>query len=279
MGLADPDRPGPQLSPEARQRALRGLLCKLLHAPTAASASVSVIEDLHWMDEGSDALLGELLGSVAGTKTLVVLNYRPEYSPSWGELSNYRQIPLEPLGPADTEKLLRDLVGEDPSLDGLAELIHERTAGNPFFIEEIVRELSESGALEGERGAQRLVQPVCDVKVPASVQTVLAARIDRLDPDAKRLLQAMSVAGKEVAQPALMQVSGFDDEEACGEALKRAIDAEFLYEAELYPGARDRLPPSAHPRGRLRNPARRPAGADPRRRGAGDDRPQPRAAR
>jgi adenylate cyclase len=235
MGLADRDRPGPQLSAEARQRALRGLLCKLLHAPNRREASVNVIEDLHWMDAGSDALLGELLGSVEGTKTFVILNFRPEYSPSWGELSNYRQIPLEPLGPADTGSLLRDLVGEDPSLDGLAELIHERTEGNPFFIEEIVRELAESGALEGERGAQRLVQPVCDLKVPASVQTVLAARIDRLDADAKRLLQAMSVAGKEVAQPALMQVSGFDDEDDCGAALKRAIDAEFLYEAELYP--------------------------------------------
>ncbi|HEY7255494.1 MAG TPA: adenylate/guanylate cyclase domain-containing protein [Solirubrobacterales bacterium] len=235
MGLPDPDRPGPQLSPEARQRALRGLLCKLLHAPNRRNASVSVIEDLHWMDEGSDALLGELLGSVEGTKTLVILNYRPEYSPSWNELPNYRNIPLEPLGPADTETLLRDLVGEDPSLDGLAEMLHERTAGNPFFIEEIVRELSESGMLEGERGSQRLVQPVCDVRVPASVQTVLAARVDRLDPDAKRLLQAMSVAGKEVGQPALMRVSGFEDEEACAEALRTAIDAEFLYEAELYP--------------------------------------------
>ena len=235
MGLQDPHQPTQQLNPEARQRALRGLLCQLLHAPNRREVSVSVIEDLHWMDDGSDALLGELLGSVEGTKTLVIVNYRPEYSPSWGELSNYRRIALEPLGPADTESLLRDLVGEDPSLDGLADLIHERTAGNPFFIEEIVRELSESRSLEGERGAQRLVQPVCDVKVPASVQTVLAARIDRLDADAKRLLQAMSVAGREVTQPALMQVSGFEDEEACGEALRTAIDAEFLYEAELYP--------------------------------------------
>jgi adenylate cyclase len=235
MGLPDPERPIPQLSPEARQRALRTLLCKLLHAPHRRDVSVNVIEDLHWMDSGSDALLGELLGSVEGTKTLVILNYRPEYTPSWGGLPNYRQIPLEPLGPADTESLLRDLVGDDPSLDGLAEMIHERTAGNPFFIEEIVRELTESRALEGERGAQRLVQPVCDIKVPASVQTVLAARIDRLDADAKRLLQAMSVAGKEVAQPALMRVSGFEDEEACGQALRSAIDAEFLYEAELYP--------------------------------------------
>ena len=186
------------------------------------------------MDEGSDALLGELLGSVEGTKTLVILNYRPEYSPRWGEL----ELPPDRARAARARRhreLLRDLVGEDPSLDGLADLIHERTAGNPFFIEEIVRELSESGALEGERGAQRLVQPVCDVKVPASVQTVLAARIDRLDPDAKRLLQAMSVAGKEVA--AAGADAGLRARRRGGlrRALRRAIDAEFLYEAELYP--------------------------------------------
>ncbi len=235
MGLSDPDRPPPQLSPEARQRSLRTLLCKLLHAPNRRRASVNVIEDLHWMDDGSDSLLGELLGSVEGTKTLVILNFRPEYSPSWGELPNYSQIPLEPLGTADTGQLLHDLVGDDPSLDGLTDLIHERTAGNPFFVEEIVRELTESGSLEGERGAQRLVQPVCDIKVPPSVRTVLAARIDRLDADAKQLVQAMSVAGREVPQPALMRISPFEDEGACGEALQKAIDAEFLYEAELYP--------------------------------------------
>ncbi len=138
-----------------------------------------------------------------------------------------------------------------------------------------MRELAESGALEGERGMQRLVQPVCDVKVPASVQTVLAARIDRLDADAKRLLQAMSVAGKEVAEPALMQVSGFEDEEACGQALRSAIDAEFLYEAELYP---ERVIAFRHPLTRevaYGSPARRPAGPDACGGGAGDDGPQP----
>jgi adenylate cyclase len=235
MGLPDPDRPVPQLSPEARQRALSGLLCKLMHAPNRREASVNVIEDLHWMDEGSDALLADLLGSVKGTKTMVILNYRPEYSPRWGELENHDHIPLEPFGPDDTEKLLHDLVGDDPSLDGLADLIHEQTAGNPFFIEEIVRELAESGALEGERGAQRLVHPVCDVKVPASVQTVLAARIDRLDRDAKRLVQAMSVAGREASQGSLTRIADFESEEECEEALHAAIDAEFVYEAELYP--------------------------------------------
>ena len=110
-----------------------------------------------------------------------------------GARRTYRGISLEPLGPDDTRELLRDLAGEDPSLDGLAELVHERTAGNPFFIEEIVRGLAEAGHLEGERGAYRLARPVEDAGVPATVQTVLAARIDRLGPTAKRLLQAASV--------------------------------------------------------------------------------------
>ncbi len=244
MGVPDPDRPLPQLSPEARHRALGSAVCRLVRAPNRRDPVVTVIEDLHWMDEGSEALLGELLSSVDGTPTLAIVNFRPEYTPEWADPPLYRQIALEPLGPGDTGQMLRDLVGEDPSLDGLADLIHERTAGNPFFIEEIVRELSENGSLEGERGAQQLVRPVCDVSVPASVQTVLAARIDRLDPDAKRLLQAASVAGKEIPHSALVPVSGFTDPDQCEAALRSAIEAEFLYEAELYP---ERVIAFSHP--------------------------------
>ena len=235
MGVPDPDRPLPQLSPEARHRALRSAVCRLVRAPNRRDPVVTVFEDLHWMDEGSEALIGELLGSVDGTPTLAIVNFRPEYTPDWADPDLYTQIALEPLGPTDTAQMLRELVGEDPSLDGLADLIHERTAGNPFFIEEIVRELSENGALEGARGAQRLVRPVDDLSVPASVQTVLAARIDRLDPDAKRLLQAASVAGKEITGPELVAISGFSEPDECEEALRAAIDAEFLYDSELYP--------------------------------------------
>ena len=106
--------------------------------------------------------------------------------------------------------MLRDLAGEDPSLDGLGELIHERTQGNPFFIEEIVRELAEGGYLEGERGAYRLVRPVEDTGVPPTVQAVLAARIDRLGPDAKALLQVASVVGKEVGARELRMTAGIE---------------------------------------------------------------------
>ena len=234
LGVPDPARPAPQLSAEARQRALRSVVCRLVRAPNRDEPVVCVIEDLHWLDEGSAGMLGELFAAVEGTPTLVVVNFRPEYDRPWTGPPDYHEIALEPLGPADTAELLRDLAGEDPSLDGLAELIHTRTAGNPFFIEEIVRELAESGGLEGERGAYRLARPVEDSGVPASVQTVLAARIDRLAPEAKLLLQAASVAGKEVSGRALALVSGREGEES-EVPLRELIDAGFLYEAEVYP--------------------------------------------
>jgi class 3 adenylate cyclase/tetratricopeptide (TPR) repeat protein len=235
LGVPDPDRPLPQLSAEARHRALRSVVCRLVRAPNRRAPIVALIEDLHWMDSGSEALLGELLGSLQGTQTLALVNFRPEYTPSWTVPPDYLEIDLQPLGPADAGELLRDLAGEDPSLAGLAELVHERTAGNPFFVEEIVRSLAEAGNLEGERGAYRLVRPVADAGVPASVQTVLAARIDRLDPEAKRLLQAASVAGKEVGERTLAIVAGLADREAGEAALQALIEAGFLFELELYP--------------------------------------------
>ena len=234
LGVPDAARPAPQLSAEARQRALRGIVCRLVRAPNRRESVVCVIEDLHWIDEGSAAMLGDLFDAVEGTPTLVVVNFRPEYERPWVGPRDYREIALEPLGPADTAELLLDLTGEDPSLDGLAELIHERTAGNPFFIEEIVRELAESGNLEGERGAYRLARPVEEGGVPASVQTVLAARIDRLSPGAKLLLQEASVAGKEIGERALALVSGRGAEEL-EEPLSELVDAGFLFEAEVYP--------------------------------------------
>jgi class 3 adenylate cyclase/tetratricopeptide (TPR) repeat protein len=235
LGVPDPDRPLPQLSPEVRQRTLRGIVCRLVQAPNRRDPIIIVVEDLHWMDEGSESLLGDLLDALEGTQTLALVNFRPEYEPSWTAPPGYREIELTPLRPADTRELLRDLAGEDDSLDGLADLLHERTAGNPFFVEEIVRSLAESGMLDGERGAYRLVRPIDDTGVPASVQTVLAARIDRLGPEAKRLLQAASVAGKEVGERTLLPVAGIADPEQAEGALRELIEAGFLYELELYP--------------------------------------------
>jgi adenylate cyclase len=235
LGVPDPDRPLPQLSAEARNRALRGVVCRLVRAPNRRDPIVTIVEDLHWIDEASEVLVGELVGSVEGARMLAIVNFRPEYEAPWTGQPDYRRISLEPLGPLDTKDLLRDLAGEDPSLDGLGELIHARTAGNPFFVEEIVRSLAESGHLEGERGAYRLSRPVEDAGVPTAVQTVLAARIDRLEPDAKQLLQAASVAGKEIGERNLARVSGLESGEPADAALRELIDGGFLYELELYP--------------------------------------------
>ncbi len=235
LGVPDPERPLPQLSAEARHRALRGAVCRLVRAPGRRETMVALVEDLHWMDEGSATLLGELISSVEGTQTLAIVNFRPEYDAEWAGAPTYRGLALEPLGPDDTREMLRDLAGEDPSLDGLGDLLHERTAGNPFFIEEIVRTLAEAGNLEGERGDYRLAHPVEEVVVPAGVQTVLAARIDRLSPTAKRLLQAASVASKEVSERTLEMVSGEREAEDYDDALAELISGGFVFEAELYP--------------------------------------------
>jgi class 3 adenylate cyclase/tetratricopeptide (TPR) repeat protein len=234
LGVPDPDRPVPQMNPEARQRELEGIVCRLVNAPKRRKTLVLLIEDLHWMDEGSEAMLGGLIESIAETNTLAVLNYRPEYSPSWIGAATFRTLTLEPLAREDTAELLRDLAGEDPSLDGLDEPIHQRTQGNPFFIEEIVRELAEARYLEGERGAYRLARPVDDAGVPATVQAILAARIDRLDAEAKRLLQVASVVGKEMSSRALGLAAGLDPERIEA-TICRLTDAGFLYEAEIYP--------------------------------------------
>jgi class 3 adenylate cyclase/tetratricopeptide (TPR) repeat protein len=234
LGVPDPERPVPKMNPEGRQRALADFLCRLVGNPARRKTLVLIVEDLHWIDEGSRAMLNELVEGMDGTPTLVLVNYRPEHTPAWAGADHYETIALAPLDRSDTAKLLRDLAGADPSLDGIDEPIHERTGGNPFFIEEIVRELAEGGHLEGERGAYRLAKPIEDTGVPVTVQAVLAARIDRLDPDEKHLLQVASVVGKEVSGEALRMTAELGSEEI-ERAIGELTEAGFLYEAELYP--------------------------------------------
>jgi class 3 adenylate cyclase/tetratricopeptide (TPR) repeat protein len=234
LGVPDPDRPLGQMSPEGRQRALGDVVCRLVNAPTRHKTLVLVIEDLHWIDEGSNAMLADLIAAIDDTNTLAVVNFRPEYTPPWAGSPAYAEIALGPLTREDTRELLRHLVGEDPSLDGIDEPIHERTRGNPFFVEEIVRELAEAGQLEGARGSYRLTGPIEDAGVPVTVQAVLGARIDRLEPAAKQLLQVASVVGKEVSAEALGMTAGLESDRI-DPVIGELIEAGFLYDAELYP--------------------------------------------
>jgi class 3 adenylate cyclase/tetratricopeptide (TPR) repeat protein len=236
LAVPDPERPAPRMDPDARQRQLLGLTKRLIRAQSAREPGVNLFEDLHWVDPGSQAFLANHIEAIQGTRSLTVVNFRPEYHASWMSKSYYRQIALVPLGPEAIEEMLGDLLGSDPSLDGLPELVRERTGGNPFFIEEVVQSLVEAGSLEGERGAYRLARPVEDATVPASVQAVLSARIDRLAEREKAVLQAAAVVGKEFPEPVLGRVVELQRTEL-EEALRSLVAGEFVYEQELYPEA------------------------------------------
>jgi adenylate cyclase len=195
---------------------------------------VVLLDDAHWMDRASDVLVGELAAAVRGTRTLLLANFRPDYHPAWIGGSQYHQLALSPLGQDASRELLHELLGSDPSVDDLSDRIRERTGGNPFFIEELVQALAASGSLAGQRGAFRLTSPVETLALPTTVQSLLAARIDRLDPCAKRVLQAAAVVGKEFDEPLLRELGGFDDRDVTT-ALGTLQAAEFVHLVTPYP--------------------------------------------
>jgi adenylate cyclase len=236
LGVSDPQRAAPRLDPEVRQRQLLGVIRQVIQSAGALQPTVTMIEDLHWLDAASEEFLEHLIDAHADTRHLLLLNFRPEYRADWMQKSWYRQIPLTPLGLEAIADLLADLLGRDPSLAALAPAIHARTGGNPFFTEEVAQTLIESGYLEGTRGAYRLITPIERLEVPATVQAVLAARIDRLPEREKRLLQVASVIGKDFSEPLLAVVAELsaDELKASLAALRRA---EFIYEQALYPVA------------------------------------------
>jgi tetratricopeptide (TPR) repeat protein len=219
--------------PQRRRRTLDGLKRVLLRE-SQAQPLLLVFEDLHWIDSETQALLDSLVESLTTAQLLLMVNYRPEYQHGWGSKAYYTQLRLDPLPPASADGFLQALLGDDPSLVPLKQQLIERTAGNPFFLEEIVRTLVETGVLVGESGNYRLVHALPTVQVPATVQTVLAARIDRLPPEAKRLLQMAAVIGSEVPLPLLQAIAELPEVALHG-GLAHLQTAEFLYETRLFP--------------------------------------------
>jgi len=239
FGVPDPERPVPRMDPEAKQRQIFTVLRRLVRGADprgGARTFATLIEDLHWMDPGSEVFLEQWVDAIAGASSFLILNFRPEYHAAWMQKSYYRQLPLAPLGPEAIRKLLEDLLGDDPSTRGLGEAIHARTGGNPFFTEEVVQTLIESGNLQGGRGSYRLVVPIERLAVPASVQAVLAARIDRLPEREKQVLQAAAVIGKEFVEPILLAAAELP-EGGVRAALATLKTHEFVYEQALYPVA------------------------------------------
>jgi hypothetical protein len=193
LGIADPAVALPRIDPDARRRRLTALL----NATSLAgqTPALYIIEDAHWIDEVSESMLAEFLAVIPQTPSVVIVTYRPEYRGALSRVAGGHTVALGPLSDPETAALIVELLGADHSLSGLAPMIAARAAGNPFFAEEIVRELAQRGVLRGNSGAYLSTAEVAKVSVPATLQATIAARINRLDPKAKRTLSAAAVLG------------------------------------------------------------------------------------
>jgi class 3 adenylate cyclase len=207
LGIADPDVDLPTIGPDARRRRLTALV----NAASLAreTPTVYVVEDVHWIDEVSESMLADFVAVVPQTPSLVLVTYRPEYRGALSQVGGAQTIALAPLSDSETAALVTQLLGPSPSVSAVADLIAGRAAGNPFFVEEMVRDLAERGVLRGARGAYASTAEVAEISVPATLQATIAARIDRLDAGAKRTLNAAAVIGSRFG-PALLETVGID---------------------------------------------------------------------
>jgi class 3 adenylate cyclase len=229
------DSPFLRLDPPQRRQRTFAALKRVLLRESQVQPVLLMFEDLHWIDAETQALLDSLVESLPTARLLLLVNYRSEYQHGWGSKSYYTQFRLDPLPSASADELLQALLGDDPSLVPLKQLLIARTEGNPFFLEESVRTLVETGVLVGEPRAYRLAQALPTIQVPATVQAVLAARIDRLPAEEKRLLQTAAVIGTEVPLPLLQAIVDIP-EATLHRGLAHLQAAEFLYETRLFPG-------------------------------------------
>ena len=244
LGLPDPQRPAPTLDPAIRQRQFAGMLRHLLSRAGGDRPTVVLIEDLHWIDDASLAVIEQLVEAHAeadpvafgARRALLLLNYRPEFRAPFMQTSICRQISLAPLSDNAIATLLEDLLGGNPGLAPLVAPIAERTRGNPYFVEEMVRTLAETGVIAGERGGYRLTGAYDDQRIPPTVRAVVSARIDRLPPVARRLLQAAAVIGPRFSEPLLHDVAGLPSADLAA-ALTTLLRHEFIFERAAFPVA------------------------------------------
>ena len=217
--------------PQRRQRTLEAVNAALIRLSHARPLIV-VVEDLHWIDVGTQAVLEHLVESVGAARVMLLFTHRPEYRHEWFTKTYFSQLRLDPLGADNANRLLGALLGENPELAQLRNRLIERTEGTPFFVEESVRALVETGALVGKQGAFRPGRPIESFEIPSTVQAVLATRIDRLPADEKAMLQTAAVIGKDVPVELLEAIVDVDGE-ALGEILNSLQSAEFLYQTRL----------------------------------------------
>jgi class 3 adenylate cyclase/tetratricopeptide (TPR) repeat protein len=222
------------LDPSQRRQQTLGAVKRLLLRESQVQPLILLFEDLHWIDSETQAMLESLVESLPTSRLLLLVNYRPEYQHRWANKTYYTQLRLDPLPPESAGEILNSVLGNDHGLQFLKQLLIERTEGNPFFLEESVRTLVETKVLAGERGNYHLEKKVESTQVPATVQAVLAARIDRLPLEEKQLLQTAAVIGKDVPFSLLQAITELSDE-GLRRGLTRLQAAEFLYETSLFP--------------------------------------------
>jgi len=237
MAILDAPIEGPawlELDPRQRRQRMFDAVKRLFIRLSQSQPLIVMIENLHWIDAETQAFLDNLVESLPTARILLLINYRPEYQHRWGSKTYYVQLRLDPLPTDSAEELLRGVIGDEPELVPLKKLLVERTEGNPFFLEECIRTLVEAKVLVGQRGACRLGKALSAIQVPVTVQAILAARIDRLSPDDKRVLQCAAAIGKDMSFPLLQAVVQLPEADL-RQSLAQLQTAEFLYERSLFP--------------------------------------------
>ncbi len=222
------------IEPAVQRRRTRDAVKSLILRESLNQPLILIVEDLHWIDSETQGLLDAMADSVAPTRILMMVNYRPEYRHQWGNKTHYTQLRLDPLGPEMAGEMLSALLGDARDLDQLKRLIISRTEGNPFFMEEMVRVLFDEGVLERDENGVALRRESATIQVPATVQGILASRIDRLGAAEKDLLQTLSVIGKEFPLGLIRSVTGAADE-ALVPLLQNLQLGEFIYEQPAFP--------------------------------------------
>jgi predicted ATPase/class 3 adenylate cyclase len=228
LGIAEEADPLAQMDPQIRRRGTHDAIKRILLRESLNQPLMVIFEDLHWIDEGTQAFLNLLADSIGTAKILLLVNYRPEYSHQWGSKTYYTQMRLDPLGKESADEMLSALLGDGKELAPLKRLIIERTEGNPFFMEETVQVLLDDGALVRD-GTVKLTRLLSELKIPPTVKDILAARIDRLAPDHKDLLQTLAVIGTEFKLGLVRKVAAISEQEL-EPMLSELQLGEFIYE-------------------------------------------------
>jgi class 3 adenylate cyclase len=229
LGIVEGDDPLAQMDGQIKKRRTLEAIKRILLRESLNQPLIVIFEDLHWIDEATQEFLNLLADSIGTAKILLLVNYRPQYSHQWGSKTYYTQLRLDPLGKESADEMLSALLGDGDDVTALKRIIIEKTEGNPFFMEETVQVLFDEGALVRDGAAVILKRSLNTLKIPPTVQGILGARIDRLPPDAKDLLQALAVIGREFSQSLIRAVVPKPDDE-----LNRLLDdlrlGEFIYE-------------------------------------------------